>query len=186
MPPSVRPTGVERTCERGEIIVTKTDLHGRITCANDVFLRRSALTEGGVLGEPRNVIRHPDMPAASSVSCGRRSRRPARDVRLHAEPRDRRRALVGLRPRHADRRRHRPGRRLPLEPPLAEPFRRARGAGPLSPGAARRQARPAPQRGHHDQRGTLRDGPVRSAPSRWPRCPSCSRTSSRARSSRSR
>jgi PAS domain S-box-containing protein len=62
MPPSVRPTGVERTFDRDEIIVTKTDLQGRITYANDVFLRISALTEDEALGQPHNVIRHPDMP----------------------------------------------------------------------------------------------------------------------------
>ena len=62
MPPSARPTGVERTFERDEIIVTKTDLQGRITYANDVFLRISALTEDEALGKPHNVIRHPDMP----------------------------------------------------------------------------------------------------------------------------
>ena len=38
---SVAPTGVERTFGEEEIIVSKTDLNGRITYANDVFLRVS-------------------------------------------------------------------------------------------------------------------------------------------------
>ncbi len=62
MAPHVRPTGVERTFAADEIIVTKTDPQGRITYANDVFLRMSALTEDEALGQPHSLIRHPDMP----------------------------------------------------------------------------------------------------------------------------
>ena len=60
----IRPTGVERTFGRDEIIVTKTDLQGRITYANDVFLRVSAYPEAEMLGQPHSMIRHPDMPRA--------------------------------------------------------------------------------------------------------------------------
>lgn len=60
----IRPTGVERTFGRDEIIVTKTDLQGRITYANDVFLRVSAYPEHEMLGQPHSMIRHPDMPRA--------------------------------------------------------------------------------------------------------------------------
>ncbi|GIF03041.1 PAS domain-containing protein [Actinoplanes siamensis] len=60
----VRPTGIERTFDDHEMIVTKTDPRGVITYANDVFLRISALTEGEAVGQPHNVIRHPDMPRA--------------------------------------------------------------------------------------------------------------------------
>ncbi|MCA2217306.1 PAS domain-containing protein [Jidongwangia harbinensis] len=58
----VRPTGIERTFGDDEIIVTKTDLRGILTYANDVFLRISALTEDEAIGQPHNIIRHPDMP----------------------------------------------------------------------------------------------------------------------------
>ena len=57
-----RLTAVERTVGHDEIIVTKTDSRGRITYANDVFLRVSAYTEAEMLGQPHNKIRHPDMP----------------------------------------------------------------------------------------------------------------------------
>ncbi|MEU4157653.1 PAS domain-containing protein [Actinoplanes sp. NPDC026670] len=60
----VRPTGRERTFSDGELIVTKTDPRGAITYANDVFLRISALDEDDALGQPHNLIRHPDMPRA--------------------------------------------------------------------------------------------------------------------------
>ena len=60
----VRPTGVERTFDGDEIIVTKTDPRGVLTYANDVFLRISALTEDEAIGKPHSLIRHPDMPRA--------------------------------------------------------------------------------------------------------------------------
>jgi PAS domain S-box-containing protein len=58
------PTGIERTFGPDEIIVTKTDPRGVLTYANDVFLRISALTEDEALGQPHNIIRHPEMPRA--------------------------------------------------------------------------------------------------------------------------
>lgn len=45
-----------------EIIVSKTDTKGKITYANDVFLRVAGYTEAEVIGQPHNLIRHPDMP----------------------------------------------------------------------------------------------------------------------------
>lgn len=62
MRPIVTPTGVERIFSPEEIIVTKTDLHGRITYANEVFCRVSALEEADVVGQPHSLIRHPEMP----------------------------------------------------------------------------------------------------------------------------
>lgn len=56
------PTGVARTFGEDEIIVSKTDLKGRITYANDVFLRVSAYEEDDVLGKPHSLIRHPETP----------------------------------------------------------------------------------------------------------------------------
>jgi PAS domain S-box-containing protein len=61
---SVRPTGVERTFSPDELIVSKTDPRGVITYANDVFLRVSGYEMADVIGQPHNLIRHPDMPKA--------------------------------------------------------------------------------------------------------------------------
>ena len=55
-------TGVERFFDDDELIVSKTDLKGRITYANDVFLRVAGYTEQEVLGQPHSIVRHPDMP----------------------------------------------------------------------------------------------------------------------------
>ncbi len=59
-----QPTGHERTFHEHEIIVSKTDVHGVITYANDVFLRVSGYHEEELLGQPHSMIRHPEMPRA--------------------------------------------------------------------------------------------------------------------------
>lgn len=59
---AIEPTGVERTFDDDEIIVSKTDTRGRLTYVNDVFLRVSAYREADLIGKPHNIIRHPDMP----------------------------------------------------------------------------------------------------------------------------
>ncbi len=55
-------TGVEQFFEENELIVSKTDLKGRLTYTNDVFLRIAGYTEKECLGQPHSMIRHPDMP----------------------------------------------------------------------------------------------------------------------------
>jgi PAS domain S-box-containing protein len=57
-----RPTGRESPFGDDEIIVTKTDATGRITYANEVFLRVSRLLPAEALGQPHSLIRHPEMP----------------------------------------------------------------------------------------------------------------------------
>lgn len=61
---STRPTGRERLFGADEIIVSKTDPKAVITYVNEVFLRISVFDEADVIGQPHNVIRHPDMPRA--------------------------------------------------------------------------------------------------------------------------
>ncbi len=58
----VKPTGRESPLAENDLIVTKTDLKGRITYANEVFLRVSRFTAAQVLGAPHSINRHPDMP----------------------------------------------------------------------------------------------------------------------------
>ena len=60
----VVPTHEETTFGPEEIIVSKTDLQGRITYANDVFVRVSGYTRRELVGKPHALIRHPDMPRA--------------------------------------------------------------------------------------------------------------------------
>jgi PAS domain S-box-containing protein len=55
-------TGVECFFREDEVIVSKTDLTGRITYANRVFTRLAGFTEQELLGAPHSILRHPDMP----------------------------------------------------------------------------------------------------------------------------
>ena len=58
------PTGREISFADDEIIVSKTDLKGRIVYANNVFCRVSGYEESELMGQPHNLIRHPGMPRA--------------------------------------------------------------------------------------------------------------------------
>lgn len=60
--PNIPPTGKERTFCEDELIVSKTDARGIITYANSVFCRVAGYSEDELLGQPHNIIRHPDMP----------------------------------------------------------------------------------------------------------------------------
>lgn len=62
MADKITPTGVEQFFDKDEIIVSKTDLKGRMTYTNRVFMRIAGYTEPELLGEPHSMIRHPDMP----------------------------------------------------------------------------------------------------------------------------
>ncbi len=55
-------TGVERFFDEDEIIVSKTDLKGRVKYANKIFLEIAGFSEREVLEQPHAIIRHPDMP----------------------------------------------------------------------------------------------------------------------------
>jgi PAS domain S-box-containing protein len=62
MPGRVRPTGREVFFPNDELIVSKTDVRGRITYVNRTFIAISGYEEDELLGEPHSVIRHPEMP----------------------------------------------------------------------------------------------------------------------------
>lgn len=56
------PTGVEKTFRPDQIIVSKTDPQGRLTYVNRLFAEISGYPESELIGQPHNIIRHPDMP----------------------------------------------------------------------------------------------------------------------------
>lgn len=56
------PTGRETSFGEDEIIVSKTDLKGRISYCNNVFIRIARYPEAQLIGAPHSIIRHPDMP----------------------------------------------------------------------------------------------------------------------------
>lgn len=46
-----------------EFIVSKTDLNGKITYGNALFIQMSGYSELELIDQPHNILRHPDMPA---------------------------------------------------------------------------------------------------------------------------
>ena len=55
-------TGTERFFDPNEIIVSKTDLKGKIAYANRLFIDLSGYTEEELLEQPHSILRHPEMP----------------------------------------------------------------------------------------------------------------------------
>lgn len=67
----------ERPFPAGAIVVSKTDLKGTITYANDSFIELSGFAKEELYGKNHNIVRHPDMPEEafedlwSTVKSGR-------------------------------------------------------------------------------------------------------------------
>jgi len=60
---TVYATDVEMPFPQGRLIVSRTDLAGIITHANDAFVEMSGWTREELIGAPHHILRHPDMPA---------------------------------------------------------------------------------------------------------------------------
>lgn len=58
----ITPTNREIQLTEDDIIVSKTDLTGRITYANRAFMRIANFSERQLIDQQHNIIRHPDMP----------------------------------------------------------------------------------------------------------------------------
>lgn len=50
--------------KENDFIVSKTDLKGRITYCNQIFMEMAEYSEEELLGKAHSIIRHPDMPKA--------------------------------------------------------------------------------------------------------------------------
>lgn len=55
-------TTVETLLPEGQFIYSRTDLKGTIVEANEAFARISGYRREDMLGQPHNMVRHPDMP----------------------------------------------------------------------------------------------------------------------------
>ena len=53
------------------LIVSKTDLKGQITYLNKDFIEISGFSEAELIGQPHNIVRHPDMPAEAFADMWR-------------------------------------------------------------------------------------------------------------------
>ncbi|MDQ7068475.1 MAG: PAS domain-containing protein [Sulfurimonas sp.] len=58
----IKPTNKEQTFDANYLLVTKTDLKGILTYANQHFIDIVQLPEEELIGKPHKIIRHPDMP----------------------------------------------------------------------------------------------------------------------------
>jgi len=56
--------GTEKFFDRDELIVSKTDVTGKITYANHTFLKVAGYEEDECVGQQHNLIRNPNMPRA--------------------------------------------------------------------------------------------------------------------------
>ncbi|WP_237277199.1 PAS domain-containing protein [Tenacibaculum ovolyticum] len=62
---NLRPTKVideEINWDKTQTIISKTDANGTILYMNDAFEKASEFNKIELIGEPHNIIRHPDMP----------------------------------------------------------------------------------------------------------------------------
>ncbi len=53
---------IETEIPKDEVIISRTNLQGIITYANDTFAKISGYTPQELIGKPHNILRHPDMP----------------------------------------------------------------------------------------------------------------------------
>ncbi len=56
-------TNEEVAMNKGQILISRTDLKGIITYANDEFVAISGFSRDELIGQHHNIVRHPDMPA---------------------------------------------------------------------------------------------------------------------------
>jgi aerotaxis receptor len=55
-------TGREYPFPAGKTVISYTNLKGQITRANDAFVELSGFAKDELIGQPHNLVRHPDMP----------------------------------------------------------------------------------------------------------------------------
>lgn len=56
---------IETEVPEGEVIISRTDLKGIITYANETFADISGYGVDELIGKPHSILRHPDMPSAA-------------------------------------------------------------------------------------------------------------------------
>lgn len=62
MKKNITPNNNEKKLGDNDFIVSKTDVTGKITYANRIFMEIAGYSEDELLGVQHNIIRHPEMP----------------------------------------------------------------------------------------------------------------------------
>ena len=59
-----RPTPIDKEVgwNKSQVVISETDVYGRITNVNDVFCNFCGYSPEEMIGQPHSIIRHPDMP----------------------------------------------------------------------------------------------------------------------------
>ena len=59
-----RPTPIDKEVgwNKSQVVISETDIYGRITNVNDVFCNVCGYSPEEMIGQPHSIIRHPDMP----------------------------------------------------------------------------------------------------------------------------
>lgn len=65
MPKNISVTQKEQRFSADDKLISTTDINGNITHCNDVFIKISGYSREELVGQPHNLVRHPDMPAAA-------------------------------------------------------------------------------------------------------------------------
>ncbi len=55
-------TNDEYVLPDGEVIISRTDIKGRVTYVNESFVQSSGFSREEAMGKAHNIVRHPDMP----------------------------------------------------------------------------------------------------------------------------
>ena len=140
-------TTVEYPITDATLIVSRTDTKGKLTYSNDEFVLASGFTEAELMGQPHNIIRHPDMPPeAFAESLGYLEGRQAVGRRGEKPPQERR-FLLGAGDRIPDPG-ERPGHRLYVDPHQTS-CRSARGSRTCLRGCCARRRRMTTDRRRH-------------------------------------
>lgn len=84
-------TGKEYPFPKGCTLVSTTDIKGRILYCNPMFIEVSGYSKEELLGQPHNLIRHPDMPEEAfrdmwqTISSGRPWSAPVKNRRKNGD-----------------------------------------------------------------------------------------------------
>ncbi|MDZ7863035.1 methyl-accepting chemotaxis protein [Acidovorax sp.] len=84
-------TGQEYAVPKGQTLVSATDTQGRITHCNAAFVAVSGYTRDELVGQPHNMIRHPDMPEEAfrdmwaTIASGRPWSAPVKNRRKNGD-----------------------------------------------------------------------------------------------------